>query len=136
MDLNEVWSIMHPKIIELSKPRIESGQYADAVSAAFRQIELSVRKTFVEKGGDGKEFGVDLMRKAFDIRDEKPILEFKSSSECSDGSIQRGYEHMFEGSMMAIRNPKAHENDDIALEDALRKLAFASMLMYKLDTVK
>lgn len=34
-----------------------------------------------------------------------------------------------------IRNPKAHANETIDKEDALRKLAFASMLMYKLDSV-
>jgi len=46
---------------------------------------------------------------------------------------QRGYMMMFSGAMSAIRNPKAHENMTISKEDAVRKLMFASMLMYKLD---
>jgi hypothetical protein len=41
--------------------------------------------------------------------------------------------YMFAGGMSAIRNPKAHDNIEIDKNDALRKLYFASMLMYKLD---
>ncbi len=46
---------------------------------------------------------------------------------------QQGYMMMFSGAMSAIRNPKAHENMVISRDDAVRKLIFASMLMYKLD---
>lgn len=36
--------------------------------------------------------------------------------------------------MSALRNPKAHSNDEVlTAEEALRRLMFASMLMYKLD---
>ncbi|MBR1703470.1 MAG: hypothetical protein IJ716_16240 [Lachnospiraceae bacterium] len=35
--------------------------------------------------------------------------------------------------MAALRNPKAHENFQISEGDALRRLMFASMLMYKID---
>ena len=64
-----------------------------------------------------------------------PVLKFEPSSSYSDFDIQEGYMHMFAGAMQGIRNPKAHENDIIDRNDAIRKLAFASMLMYKLDTV-
>lgn len=49
---------------------------------------------------------------------------------------QQGYMMMFAGAMSAIRNPKAHENMTISKDDAVRKLMFASMLMYKLDASK
>lgn len=35
--------------------------------------------------------------------------------------------------MTGIRNPKAHEIENITREDALRKLIMLSILMYKLD---
>lgn len=35
--------------------------------------------------------------------------------------------------MTGIRNPKAHDNQTITKEDALRKLILISMLMYKID---
>ena len=35
--------------------------------------------------------------------------------------------------MSALRNPKAHANIIITKDDAMRRLIFASMLMYKID---
>ena len=40
---------------------------------------------------------------------------------------------MLAGAMSALRNPKAHANIPIEQEDAMRRLIFASMLMYKID---
>ena len=40
---------------------------------------------------------------------------------------------MLSGAMSALRNPKAHANITITAEDAMRRLMFASMLMYKID---
>ena len=37
------------------------------------------------------------------------------------------------GSMLALRNPKAHENIGLDKDEAFRRLMFASMLMYKID---
>ena len=43
---------------------------------------------------------------------------------------------MTAGAMSALRNPKAHSNDVVlTAEEAMRRLMFASMLMYKLDEV-
>ena len=47
---------------------------------------------------------------------------------------QQGFHFMTAGAMSALRNPKAHSNDEVlTAEEALRRLMFASMLMYKLD---
>ena len=132
-DLNDIWQIMHPEIIHISKSRFESGFYADAVVSAFKEINVRVRELYKQKSGQDKD-GASLMLSAFSVNNS--VLEFKSSSEFSDNDIQEGYMHMFAGALKAIRNPKSHENETISKEDALRKLAFASMLMYKLDTVK
>lgn len=40
---------------------------------------------------------------------------------------------MLAGAMSALRNPKAHANITITKDDAMRRLMFASMLMYKID---
>ena len=40
---------------------------------------------------------------------------------------------IFAGAMKGIRNPNAHENTKIYRDDAIRKLMFASLLMYKID---
>lgn len=42
----------------------------------------------------------------------------------------------FSGVMTGIRNPKAHDNETITRDDALRKLIMLSILMYKIDNSK
>lgn len=51
----------------------------------------------------------------------------------SGRNVQKGYMEMFAGAMIGIRNPKAHANQRITWKDAVRKLHFASLLMYKVD---
>lgn len=62
-----------------------------------------------------------------------PIVEFCERQTDSGQNTQLGFMKMAEGSMLALRNPKAHENLDIAPDDAMRQLMFASMIMYKID---
>lgn len=128
---DNIWSIMHPEIIRVAQQRFNAGFYADAVEAALKEINLQV-KTKCKDRHQNKD-GKGLMTIAFSANN--PVLKFEPSSSYSDFDIQEGYMHMFAGAMQGIRNPKAHENDVIDKADALRKLAFASMLMYKLDTV-
>ena len=128
---DNIWSIMHPEITRVARKRFDAELYADAVEAAFKEINLQV-KTKCKDRHQNKD-GKGLMTIAFSANN--PVLKFEPSSSYSDFDIQEGYMHMFAGAMQGIRNPKAHENDVIDRNDAIRKLAFASMLMYKLDTV-
>ena len=45
----------------------------------------------------------------------------------------QGYMDRFAGVMTGIRNPKAHDNESITKEDALRKLIMISLLLFKID---
>lgn len=129
----DVWCIMHPTIISVSQLRFTSGWYADAVEAAFKEINARVKDMYVSKGLPEKD-GYDLMFSAFPKN--SPNIYLSDLSNRSEQDVQEGYMHMFAGAMLGIRNPKAHANESISQEDALRKLAFASMLMYKLDSAK
>ena len=40
---------------------------------------------------------------------------------------------MLQGAMSALRNPKAHSNISLSKDDAMRRIMYASMLMYKID---
>ena len=71
------------------------------------------------------------MQSAFSV--QNPIIKLGNVSTETGANIQQGYMEMFAGSMRGIRNPKAHNNQIISRSDAIRKLHFASMLMYKLD---
>ena len=126
-----LWKHVHPRICELARPRFESRQYADAVESAFKEINVVVKKK-VERCVPRSLDGVQLMQKVFSP--DNPLLQVESDLESqSNIDTQRGYMFMFAGAMAAIRNPKAHENMEISKEDAIRKLHFASMLMYKVE---
>lgn len=128
--LDTVWEIMHPAITRVSKQRYDAGLYADAVEAAFKEINNRIKDMYIAKGQSEKD-GADLMFSAFSLK--APVVRVSELDTKTGRDIQEGYLHMLAGAMMGIRNPKAHANDEISKEDALRKLAFASMLMYKLD---
>ena len=124
----DYWSLVHPAIQQVSKRAMDSGLFAEAVEAAFKEVNVQVKR----KTGSDKD-GVKLMQWAFSL--ESPILKVESDITKQSGKdAQLGYMNLFSGAISAIRNPKAHENMTISREDALRKLYFASMLMFKVDT--
>ena len=62
--MSNLWQYVHPRICELARPRFESGQYADAVESAFKEINVVVKRRVdgcVPKSLDG----VQLMQKVF-----------------------------------------------------------------------
>lgn len=125
------WNVIHPLIVRVSKERFDVAQYADAVEAAFKTINNEVKKIVYEKTSEEID-GNPLMQKAFNKNN--PLIRFNESELRTDQDIQQGYQFMFSGAMLGIRNPKAHEVEKISKPDATRKLHFASMLMFKLDS--
>ena len=122
---------IHPEVLRVAKPRIESGMYADAVESAFKELNNAV-KAKVRSRLDKELDGQKLMQRVF--ASDNPILLVEDNLDTqTNRDTQQGYMMIFSGAMSAIRNPKAHENMEISQEDAVRKLIFASMLMYKLD---
>ncbi|MBE6397635.1 MAG: TIGR02391 family protein, partial [Lentisphaerae bacterium] len=97
----------------------------------FVLIDLKRGMEMVKGRVSIKTDGVQLMQKVFSP--ETSLIRLADSADPSEQDVQRGYMYMFAGGMSAIRNPKAHDNIEIDKNDALRKLYFASMLMYKLD---
>lgn len=130
---SDVWNLIHPKIVEVSQKLFENGHYANAAEDAFIEINDRVKKLFmkvnptVSKVPDGNA----VMNIVFS--DNNPLVEFCDRSTETGSNIQKGYMQMLAGAMSALRNPKAHANITITKDDAMRRLMFASMLMYKID---
>ena len=108
--------------------RFRSRNFADAVEAAFKCLDNSVR----EKSGLSDKSGSDLMFTAFS--EKNPVLKLNGLRSATDLNEQEGYKHLFAGAMKGVRNPRAHEHE---IKDgpkaALELLAFANHLMSKLD---
>jgi uncharacterized protein (TIGR02391 family) len=126
----DIWTLVHPVIVDLARKRIEDGYYADAVEAACKAINSTVRDIVKAKTGEELD-GAKLMQRAFSV--DNPVIRLSPGRTVSDQDTQKGYMQIFAGVMTGIRNPKAHDNETISHEDALRKLIMLSILMYKID---
>lgn len=126
------WQFVHPKIIQISRKLFLEGNYANAACDAYIEISDRVRKLYqMMKPGEKVPDGDPAMKAVFSANN--PIVEFCDRSTDSGFNTQKGFMEMLAGAMSALRNPKAHANITITLEDAMRRLIFASMLMYKID---
>lgn len=124
-----IWSLMHPKVVELGKPRFNAGHYADAVESVFKELNARVKQLHIEATGEELD-GVPLMRKAF--TPSSPVIVLDDLATETGRNIQQGYMELFAGSMSGIRNPKAHHNIHISAERATHHLMLASLLFFKL----
>ena len=127
---SSIWEKIHPQIVAVSKARFDNEHYADAVEAAFKEINTRVKKIYKDRTSVEKD-GAKLMLAAFSV--QNPIIKLGDISTETGTNIQQGYMEMFAGAMIGIRNPQAHNNLLITKDNAIRELHFASMLMYKID---
>jgi uncharacterized protein (TIGR02391 family) len=126
----DFWSLLHPGVTQVAKPRFEAGHYADAVEAALKDLNSKI-KTYVYKI-TGQEFdGSDLMQRAFSPNG--PIIRLADLSTEDGRNIQKGYMQIFAGTMTGIRNPKAHSNVAIDAQRAVHHLHLVSLLTFVFD---
>jgi len=114
----------------VARNRYESLHYADAVEAAFREVNNCV-KEIVGKKISRELDGASLMRTAFSP--SNPLIVLDDLSTQSGRNIQEGYMVIFAGAMIGLRNPKAHNNLEIKQGRAKHLLYLASLLMHKID---
>lgn len=131
---NIFWNLLHPKIVEVSKNRFDSKNYADSVEAAFKEVDNIVKALVKQITGQEYVGGAGLMHEAFSVN--KPIIILGDLSTQTGKDIQQGYMEIFAGSMSGIRNPKAHDNINIDDKRAIHFLFLASLLMSKIDERK
>lgn len=124
------WEYIHPKIKILVFDKFIGKHYADCVETAFKEINSRLKKIYKRQKGEEKD-GSSLMTSIFSP--ENPILRFEDIGTQSGKNVQVGYMKIFEGAMLGIRNPKAHENISINKDSAIKRLILASLLMDKID---
>lgn len=131
----DMWSSIHPQIERVSKQLFLDGHFSNAAEDAFIEINDRVKKLFhkLEPSMVAIPDGCDVMNKVF-ATGEKAMIEVCDRSTQTGVNIHEGTRFMLAGAMSALRNPKAHSNSVvITKEECIRRLMFASMLMYKID---
>lgn len=117
----------HPDVVNAASDLFVDGHYSSAVYEAFKSVEVRVRQlTGIDKAG------TQLMGDAFGGK--QPRLDVAVEAGRSGVDERDGFQSLFRGAMLAVRNPKAHElarsQDPV---EALEYLGFASLLHRRLD---
>lgn len=127
--------LLHPDIQRVSEKLYRDGSYAEAACNAFIEVNVRVKKLYQTICPDDTNppDGQALMNRIF--ADKEPIIETADRSTQTGRDIHMGTRFLFAGAMAALRNPKSHENNSIGKDDAMRRLIFASMLMFRIDEI-
>jgi uncharacterized protein (TIGR02391 family) len=121
---------LHPRIAGACGDLFRDGHYRNAVLDASLALENFVK----EKSRLHDLTGAPLMRTAFSKN--TPVLVFNDLRDQSDADEQEGLMHLFEGVMLALRNPRAHSLIQDSPEQALDYIALLDLLARRLDQAK
>jgi uncharacterized protein (TIGR02391 family) len=121
---------LHPRIAEACVDLYRNKHYRNAVLDASLALEDYVKQKSRCRDRDG----ADLMRYVFSAKN--PVLAFNGLADDTDRSEQEGMMHLFEGVMLALRNPRAHTLSDDSPEQALEYIALMSLLAKRLEAAQ
>lgn len=118
---------LHPRIAEACADLYRDGHYRNAVLDACLALVDYVKQKSRCRDRDG----ADLMRYVFSKNN--PVLAFNALADDTDLNEQEGLMHLFEGAVLALRNPRAHTLSDDSPEEALEYIALLSLLAKRLE---
>ncbi len=118
---------IHPKLPRTVRRLFDNGHYPQATFEAFKFVDKVVQKL-----SSDTESGFKLMMKAFS--DSSPTVRLTACMSQSEKDEQKGYQFLFAGSVLAIRNPRGHEYSiRDGPDDCLDHLSLASLLLRRLE---
>lgn len=126
-----LWKGINSVIKDVAKSRFDSGHPADAVEAAFKEVNSRVKEHVRQSTGEELD-GAKLMNLAFSPI--KPIIILDDLETDSGKNIQQGYMQIFAGAMIGIRNPAAHANTEMEKDEAISLIHMASTLLNKFES--
>lgn len=101
--------------------------YAQATFEAYKFIDNEIQRY-----SSSKKTGFKLMMEVFNV--DNPLIRLTSLDTVVEKDEQRGYQFIYAGSVLAIRNPRGHKYDIIdSPEKCLDHICLASMLLRRLD---
>ena len=118
---------IHPCLPAIVKGLFDDGHYSQATFEAFKFLDKEV-----QRHAASSESGFKLMMQG--LAESSPAVQLTALSTVSERDEQKGFQFIFAGSVLAIRNPRGHE---VAISDApdtcLDHLSLASLLLRRLD---
>jgi uncharacterized protein (TIGR02391 family) len=118
---------IHQDIPDIVKKLFDDGHYSQATFEAFKFVDKEIQRL-----SKSSETGFKLMMQVFS--EQSPVIAITTNSNISEKDEQKGYQFLFAGGVLAIRNPRGHE---CAIKDSpdlcLDHLCLASMLLRRLE---
>ena len=133
--LREYENVEHPfdeRNIHSALPRgvkklFDDGHYAQATFEAFKFVDKEVARI-----AHHSESGFKLMMAVF--AENTPIIKLTNCSSTTEKDEQKGFQFLFAGSTLAIRNPRGHEYGlHDTPDECLDHLSIASVLLRRLE---
>jgi uncharacterized protein (TIGR02391 family) len=122
--------VVEPEIVEVSRDLFASGHFSLAVQEAYKAVDK-----FVEAKSGKPLSGTKLMELVFNP--DSPVMAWSERATTSEKDEQRGYQRIYAGVMLGIRNPVTHEFEWVKdAELALELLVLAQHLMRKAKAAK
>jgi len=121
---------LHPRIMDVSRDLFLDGHYWEAVFAGAKALVNFVK----ERSGRHDLDGAALVRAVFSRND--PTLAFNDLSNQTDLDEQEGMMHLFEGAVLAIRNPGGHSFPEGSDQRAMEYISLLSFLAYRVQESK
>ena len=118
---------IHSALPEHIRMLFDDGHYSQATFEAFKYLDKEVAR--ISKLG---QTGYKLMMSAF--QDQSPAIVLSDLATESGKDEQKGYQFIFSGSVMAVRNPRGHEykiRDSI--DECLDYLSLVSLLLRRIE---
>ncbi len=130
--ITRFWSEIHPRIVNVSRGLYVDGHCSTAAEKAVKEVESRLREKFSEL-----KPGTTVPAKIGDVIgaliSENGAFKFCDTTTTSGRNYRRGIQSLFEGIMVAYRNPAAHANLQYETREAMEQIMLASQLMYVLD---
>lgn len=121
---------IHPRVSEKARPLFDNGHFAQATFEVFKLIEKEVQQM-----SKLRTSGVPLMMAAFS--EKSPKIRLNQMSSQTDTDEQHGFQFLFAGAMLAIRNRRGHEVGVAESSgECLDHLGLASLLLRRLDAAR
>jgi uncharacterized protein (TIGR02391 family) len=118
---------IHPKLPKIVRDLFDNGHYAQATFEAYKFLDKEIQRY-----SKTTESGFKLMMSAFAA--ESPLIQLTALSTLSEKDEQKGFQFIFAGSVLAIRNPRGHEFGIVDSPDkCLDHLSLASLLLRRLE---
>lgn len=118
---------LHPRIAGVATDLYRNSHYAEAVFNSAKALVNYVK----ERSGRFDLDGAALMRTVFSRNN--PVLAFSNLKSQTDLDEQEGMMHLYEGAVLAIRNPGGHDFPESSPERALEYIALLSLLANRLE---